>query len=244
MRDVSHFIYDRSFIRDTLSYTSPEQTGRINHRVVFSSDLYSLGIVFYELLTGRLPFLSDDPLELIHSHLAEEAPAGPRAEPGRPGRPEQNRRQADAQGAGETLPEQQRPARRPRAVPGRVRGHRHDTRVPSGKLRLHATGSPSSPRWSAATRRPRSSWTNTNRSPEGQFRSLFISGLSGIGKTRLIQELQKPIVKHRGYFTSGKFDVYQKNIPYSSLIQALQKPDADLPDRERRTGRRSGKTGF
>ena len=56
VRDVSHFIYDPSFIRDTLSYTSPEQTGRINHRVVFSSDLYSLGIVFYELLTGRLPF--------------------------------------------------------------------------------------------------------------------------------------------------------------------------------------------
>ena len=43
----------------------------------------------------------------------------------------------------------------------------------------------------------------------GAFRSLFISGLSGIGKTRLIQELQKPIVMHKGYFTSGKFDVYQ-----------------------------------
>lgn len=58
--------------------------------------------------------------------------------------------------------------------------------------------------------------------PGGRFRSMFISGLSGIGKTRLIQELQKPIIKHRGYFTSGKFDVYQKNIPYNSLIQALR----------------------
>ncbi len=48
VRDVSHFIYDRSFIRETLAYTSPEQTGRINHQVSFSSDLYSLGIVFYE----------------------------------------------------------------------------------------------------------------------------------------------------------------------------------------------------
>jgi predicted ATPase len=49
-----------------------------------------------------------------------------------------------------------------------------------------------------------------------------LSAASGIGKTRLIQELQKPIVEHRGYFTSGKYDVYQKNIPYSSLIQALR----------------------
>ncbi|HZX46708.1 MAG TPA: histidine kinase dimerization/phosphoacceptor domain -containing protein, partial [Clostridia bacterium] len=70
---VSHFIYDHDFIRHTLAYTSPEQTGRINHRVGFASDLYSLGIVLYELLTGRLPFFSEDPLELIHSHLAEEA---------------------------------------------------------------------------------------------------------------------------------------------------------------------------
>lgn len=72
---VSRFIYDHDFIRHTLAYTSPEQTGRINHRVGFASDLYSLGIVLYELLTGRLPFYSEDPLELIHSHLAEEAPS-------------------------------------------------------------------------------------------------------------------------------------------------------------------------
>ncbi|MCK4469452.1 MAG: serine/threonine protein kinase, partial [Desulfobacterales bacterium] len=75
VKDLSHFIYDRSFMEDTLAYTSPEQTGRINHRVGFSSDLYSLGITFYQLLTGRLPFFSTDPLELIHSHLAEEAPS-------------------------------------------------------------------------------------------------------------------------------------------------------------------------
>jgi len=56
----------------------------------------------------------------------------------------------------------------------------------------------------------------------GVFRALLISGLSGIGKTRLIQELQKPIVRHRGYFASGKFDVYQRNVPYSSLIQAFR----------------------
>jgi predicted ATPase/signal transduction histidine kinase/ActR/RegA family two-component response regulator len=57
---------------------------------------------------------------------------------------------------------------------------------------------------------------------KGKFKSMLISGVSGIGKTRLIQELQKPIIKNKGYFTSGKFDVYQKNVPYSSLIQAFR----------------------
>jgi serine/threonine protein kinase len=67
--------YLRPFIcQGNLAYTNPEQTGRINHRVAFASDLYSLGIVFYEMLTGRLPFYSDDPLVLIHAHLAKEAP--------------------------------------------------------------------------------------------------------------------------------------------------------------------------
>jgi serine/threonine protein kinase len=84
VRDVSHFIYDRSFIRETLAYTSPEQTGRISHRVAFSSDHYSLGIVFYEMLAGRLPFSSMDPLELIHSHLAEEAPLAHELDPAVP----------------------------------------------------------------------------------------------------------------------------------------------------------------
>ena len=49
-----------------------------------------------------------------------------------------------------------------------------------------------------------------------------MSGLPGIGKTRLIQELQRPIVRHRGYFTSGKFDIYQSNIPYGALIQSFR----------------------
>ena len=55
----------------TLAYLSPEQTGRMNRVVDYRTDFYSLGVTFYELLTGGLPFRSDDPLELIHSHIAK-----------------------------------------------------------------------------------------------------------------------------------------------------------------------------
>ena len=54
----------------TLPYISPEQTGRINRAVDERSDLYSLGVVFYELMTGQLPFDSKNAMELIHHHIA------------------------------------------------------------------------------------------------------------------------------------------------------------------------------
>jgi len=221
IRDVSHFIYDASFVRDTLAYTSPEQTGRINHRVDFSTDLYSLGIVFYELLTGRLPFFSTDPLELIHSHLAEEAPLANEINPHVP-------RMLAEIVAKLTLKE---PEKRYQSSSGLLADllRCRDEYAERGDIASFRPGLHDRTRRVVFISRmvgreqeARTILGDYERVINGEFRSLFISGLSGIGKTRLIQELQKPLVKHRGYFTSGKFDQYQKNIPYSSLIQALR----------------------
>ena len=55
---------------DNLAYIAPEQTGRIDAEIDFRTDLYSLGVIFYEMLIGKPPFETDDPLELIHCHLA------------------------------------------------------------------------------------------------------------------------------------------------------------------------------
>lgn len=221
IRDVSHFIYDPEFVRGTLAYTSPEQTGRINYRVDFSTDLYSLGIVFYELLTGKLPFFSTDPLELIHSHLAEEAPK--------------------VHEVNTSVPEQvsdiivklvlKQPEKRYQSAAGLLADlvRCRDEYAVSGTVSKFPVG------LHDRTKRMIFISKMVGRYGEceliqreydavmtGEFRSVFISGFSGIGKTRLIQELQKPLVRNRGYFTSGKFDQYQKNIPYSSLIQALR----------------------
>ena len=58
------------FIAGTLAYMSPEQTGRVNRSIDSRSDLYSLGVTFYEMLTGRLPFMASDPMEWVHCHIA------------------------------------------------------------------------------------------------------------------------------------------------------------------------------
>jgi len=173
------------------------------------------------MLTHSLPFSSDDPLELIHSHLAEEAP-------------EVHKLNHDVPVVLSKIIAKlmhKAPEKRYQSAKGLVAD------LVRCRDEYAANGSPDE--------FPLESWGNTHRvtfiskmvgraqeaeiilkeyeqAAEGAFCSLFISGLSGIGKTRLIQELQKPIVKHKGYFTSGKYDVYQKNIPYSSLIQALR----------------------
>ncbi len=221
VRDVSHFIYNPYFVRGTLAYTSPEQTGRINHRVVFSSDLYSLGIIFYEMLAGRLPFYSEDPLELIHSHLADRTPSVHELNQNIPvivsdiiDRLTVKEPEKRYQSAGGLLKDLIR-CRDEYASSGAVREFPLESDVSADRIVFIS-------RMVGRDEEARIILDEYGRVIEGQFRSMFISGLSGIGKTRLIQELQKPIVKHRGYFTSGKFDVYQKNIPYSSLIQALR----------------------
>ncbi len=221
IREISHFIYDQDFIEGTLAYTSPEQTGRINHRVDFSTDMYSLGIVFYQLLTGQLPFKSTDPLELIHSHLAEEAPPVHHVNKNLPlmlGKiiakmcfKEPEKRYQSGLGLYADL---HRCAMEYTAFgyvsKFKIGSQDHFRRVVfiSKMVGRNLEAKTVLEQYDLVTR--------------GGFASVFISGLPGIGKTRLIQELQRPLVEHRGYFTSGKFDQYQKNIPYSSLLQALR----------------------
>lgn len=221
VRNISHFIYDRNFVEGTLAFTSPEQTGRINHRVDFTTDAYSVGIVFYKLLTGRLPFFSTDPLELIHSHLAEEAPSVNEINPDIPPmvgkiisklmlkQPE--KRYQSGSGLYADLYECQTQWQS---------AHKINDFVLGTKDRTHRVTFVS--KMVGREAEADLILSEYERVAEGEFRSVFISGFSGIGKTRLIQELQRPIVKNQGYFTSGKFDVYQKNIPYSSLIQAFR----------------------
>ncbi|MGY6274822.1 trifunctional serine/threonine-protein kinase/ATP-binding protein/sensor histidine kinase [Methylomonas sp. MgM2] len=221
IRDVSHFIYDPEFVRHTLAYTSPEQTGRINYRVDFSTDLYSLGIIFYELLTGRLPYFSIDPLELIHSHLAEESPPASDLNPGIP--------LTLAKIVAKLIMKQ--PEKRYQSASGLLADlmrcreeYGKSATISAFKICQHDRSRRVVFISKLVDRKHESALIQSQYREVmlGQFRALFISGLSGIGKTRLIQELQKPLVKDRGYFSSGKFDQYQKNIPYSSLIQALR----------------------
>ena len=218
--EISRYIHDDNFKKTALPYISPEQTGRIKQQFDYPTDFYSLGIVFYELLNGTPPFASKDPLKVIHSHLAEIPRHLSKLNPDIP------------EMIGDIVAKLilKEPEKRYQTGSGLV----HDLNRCRDEY-LNREGVSSFPlglrdysdRISISSimvgrDKERELLIHEHKlSCDGDFRSAMISGLPGIGKTRLIKELEMPIVSGRGYFTSGKFDQYQKNVPYDTLIQAL-----------------------
>ncbi len=210
----------------TLAYMSPEQTGRMNRILDYRTDFYSLGVTFYKLLTQRLPFETSDALELVHCHLAKQ-PIPPHevdciipsmvsgivmkllakmAE-------ERYQSAAKVQADLEECLTQVRQTGQVLAFP-LARDDIPDQLKISQKLYG---------RESELTSLLAVFERVAECDPlQSQARLLLISGYAGIGKSVLIQELYKPITQKHGYFISGKFDQFQRSIPYSAVVAAFQ----------------------
>ncbi|MDZ8259096.1 AAA family ATPase [Nostoc sp. ChiQUE01b] len=227
-------------LEGTLAYISPEQTGRMNRSLDYRTDFYSLGATFYQLLTHRLPFESSDALELIHYHLALNPVPPDVIDPEIPAivseiilkllaKTAEERYQSawgiktdleqcliQLQDTGriepfllaqqdiydkfyipEKLYGREREVETLLAAIARVAGNRVDR---ENSISLPACGNLSA----------------------SQVELMLIAGYSGIGKSVLVQEIYKPITQQRGYFISGKFDQYQRNIPYFAIAQAFE----------------------
>ncbi|MEH2420771.1 MAG: AAA family ATPase [Nostoc sp.] len=214
-------------LEGTLAYISPEQTGRMNRGIDYRTDFYSLGITFYELLTGELPFKSNDVMELVHCHIAKQAPLlnnrqlliGNRKEIpqvlcdiviklmaknaeeryqsalGIKFDLENCLTQLQSTGKIKSFPIAQRDVCDRFIIPDQLYGR--ETEV--GTL-LQAF----------------------ERVSKGTTEIMLVAGFSGIGKTAIINEVHKPIVRQRGYFIKGKYDQFQRNIPLSAFVQAFR----------------------
>jgi serine/threonine protein kinase len=207
-----------------LSYISPEQTGRMNREPDCRSDFYSLGVVLYELLTGARPFQSTDALELIHWHIARvpRAPAEVNAQI-----PEVVSRLVMKLLA-KTAEERYRSALGLRedleACARDWAGHRTSVLFPLGRRDVwdHFLISQKLYGREQEVAGLLDAFDRVCRGRPSRPSMMLVAGYAGIGKTSLIQELYKPIVRQRGYFISGKFDQVVRNIPFGALIQAFR----------------------
>ncbi len=231
----SHYV-----LEGTLAYLSPEQTGRMNRVLDYRTDFYSLGVTFYQLLTGQLPFATTDILELVHCHIAKQ-PVPPHELNATIPKPvsdvvmklmaknAEDRYQsawgikADLESLAEQLKETEQIGNIPLAlhdvfdqfhIPQKLYGREAEIAALLAAFeRVAARGTVDK------TCRPDEGISNSELNVE----MMLVSGYAGVGKSALVQELYKPITAKRGYFISGKFDQFQRNIPYSAIAQALQK---------------------
>lgn len=215
-------------LEGTLAYISPEQTGRMNRRIDYRSDLYSLGVVFYEMLTGNVPFTNTDKTELVHAHLA--VPPVP--------------------------PEEINPQVPPvlsqiilkllsKNVEDRYQSA-YGLRVDLADIEYHLRAQPHAPINFTIGRKDHSGMLQIpeklygrkhelsllnqayDRVAKGATELILVSGKSGVGKSHLIHEIYPDIAQRNGFFIAGKYDQFQQQKPYSAITQAFNSLFQDL----------------
>lgn len=210
------------FIAGSLPYMAPEQTGRMNRSIDSRSDLYSLGVTLYEVLTSRLPFTASDPMEWVHCHIARRADS-----------PSERISQIPQVLSSIVMKLLLKTAEERYQTAGGVEA---DLRRCLMEWQLHGRIEPFSlaahdmsdqlmipEQLYGREREINSLIASFDRVvAEGVSELVLISGYSGVGKSSVVSELHKVLVPSRGLFAAGKFDQFKRDIPYSTLAQAFQ----------------------
>jgi PAS domain S-box-containing protein len=209
-------------IAGTLAYIAPEQTGRTNRSIDSRSDLYALGVTLYEMLTGTLPFKASDPMEWVHCHIARQpVPPIERSENIPP-----VISQILMKLLAKTAEDRYQTAAGLRADLARclaeVESRERIKAFPLGKRDL--AGRLLIPERLYGREREISTLVAAfDRVVGGGGPSLvLVTGHAGIGKSAVVHELHRALVASHGLFAFGKFDQYQRDVPYASIAQALQ----------------------
>jgi serine/threonine protein kinase len=222
-------IKNPNVLEGTLAYMSPEQTGRMNRVLDYRTDFYSLGATFYELLTHQLPFDTDDAMELVHFHLAKQPVPPHQINPEIPqalsdvvmkllAKNAEDRYQSawglkadlviclmqlEINNTIEVFPLARQDISDKFQIPQKLYGREREieTLLTAFERVSHPPTLPNPP------------LAIGGQQGQGRSEMMLVSGYCGIGKSSLVQEIYKPITRQRGYFISGKFDQYQRNIP-------------------------------
>ena len=232
----------------TLAYMSPEQTGRMNRMLDYRTDFYSLGITYYEMLTGKLPFASNDSLELIHNHIAVTPIPPHKVNSEIPeaisaiimkllAKNAEDRYQSawglkadweiclqhlregyltDLLTEGHSFIPGKVDKSSRFTIPQKLYGRSQEVNA------LLAAFARVAGQEAESHRNMGMEIISHNKLSASHSELILVAGYSGVGKTSVINEVHKPIVRQRGYFISGKFDQFQHDTPYAAIIKAFQ----------------------
>ena len=209
-------------LEGTLAYISPEQTGRINRNIDYRADLYSLGCTFYEMLTGHTPFNTSKTMELVHSQIAKKPNSLVILNSDVPNLISEIVLKLLSKNAEDRY----QSAANLKADLVLCLQHLKEFACLSN-LTLDIGANDFSGTFSIPQKLyGRNNEINTllatfERTSQGSAELVLVGGYSGAGKTVLVNEIHLPMTKHRGYFASGKFEQFQRNIPYYAITQAF-----------------------
>lgn len=204
-----------------LAYLSPEQTGRMNRMPDYRADFYSIGVIFYKLLTGQLPFPFMDPLELVHAHIAQQPRPPHGLNPRIPIPVSEIVMKLLAKMAEDRYQNAYRLKADLESCLAQLTTTGEIQSFPLGQNDVSSRFQISQKLYGRQKEIANLIEAFENAS-QGQVVLMLVSGYSGIGKSTLVNEVQKPIVRRRGIFISGKFDQLHREVPYSALIQAFR----------------------
>ena len=215
------YIANPDIMEGNLAYNSPEQTGRMNRIVDYRTDLYSMGVTLYELLTGTLPFAAKDALELVHAHIAQVPKAVNEVNTNIPEQLGKIISKLMAKNAEDRY-------QSAFGVKADFEICLHDL-IQTGTIADFPVGSDDFTDKFLLPQKLYGRENETtaiihafNRCTGGAMELLLVSGYSGTGKSALVNEVHKHITIDRGYFISGKYDQFQRSEPYYAIIAAFK----------------------
>ena len=208
-------------LEGTLHYISPEQTGRMNRSVDYRTDLYALGATFYELLTGRTVFTEQEAIDLVHAHLAKIPQNPTEINQEIPttlaqiilkllAKNSEDRYQS-AFGVAKDLEKCLAFLEKGEVLTEFTLG----TEDFSGKLQIPE-------KLYGREKEIQAILEAFERVKGGAVELTLVAGYSGTGKSVLVSETHPSLASTKGYFVEGKFDQFQKNIPFSAWIQIFK----------------------
>jgi predicted ATPase/signal transduction histidine kinase/tRNA A-37 threonylcarbamoyl transferase component Bud32 len=215
------YLTNPNVLEGTLAYISPEQTGRMNRGIDYRSDFYSLGVTFFELLSGQLPFTTNDAMELVYCHIAKQPISVSTINPHIPVMLSHIISKLMAKNAEERYMS--------------AKGIQHDLQecqqqwLETGVIEPFELAQQDicerlliPEKLYGRQKEVQTLLAAYERVTQGSTEMILVAGCSGIGKTVVVNEIHKPIVKQRSYFIKGKFDQFGRDIPLSGLVQAFR----------------------
>lgn len=213
-------IVNPNVLEGTLEYLSPEQTGRMNRGIDYRTDYYSLGMTFYMMLTGDLPFKNKVPIEIVHCHIA--------VVPKAPHEIDSKIPKAISDIVMKLIAKT--PEERYQSIKGLIYDltYCRNQLTATGHIDLFQLGTKDlfsrfqiSEKLYGRENEVHRLMRSYETIMKGGTELFLIAGYSGIGKSALVHEIHKPIAQKNGYFLPGKFDQFKHNIPYTAFTQAF-----------------------